>query len=203
MAYLYGRYSRYFAMNLSDNRKNGKNGKSGKDSENKINSINSNEFFRFRFRAAEIFLIIFLVVYIIYVFHMGSSRDVDISVISETLNAQCDLGGLESGDAAALKRDFGLSASEYGGYILYSSDDLMNVDELLIVKTADTSQLDGLENAVNERLESQLQKFHGYGTNQEELLQNAIIQERGDYFFYAVSERAEQWEKVFLDQIEN
>lgn len=158
--------------------------------------------YRFRLRAAEIILMIFLVIYIVLVFYMGNSRNVEMGVISEVITGQFELNGLESGSDNTLKRYFGLDASVYEGYVLYNSDNLMNVDELLIVKVKDTGQLDDLEDAVDTHLDSQINKFHGYGTNQEELLQNAIIQERGNYFFYAVSDHAEQWEKVFLSCIQ-
>lgn len=153
-------------------------------------------------RIAEILLIIFLIVYIVLIFERGNSRNVDISVISEAITDQCQLQGLDFGDAKTMKRYFGLDVSAYDGFVLYTSDNLMNVDELLVVKIRDSSQLDELEDAVNERLKNQIRNFHGYGTNQEELLQNAIMQERGRYFFYAVSSEAEQWENVFLSTIE-
>ena len=64
-----------------------------------------------------------------------------------------------------------------------------------------TAKGKNLEDAVDKRLEDQKRNFHGYGTDQEELLRNAIIMERGSYFFYAVSDQAEQWEEVFLSCI--
>lgn len=152
-------------------------------------------------RAAEVLLVCFLLIYMALIFFRGNSRNVDMQVISKSMAGQCDLEGLQPGDAGTMKRFFGLDSSQYEGYMLYVSDNLMNVDEMLIVKISDTSQLNELEDAVNEHLDGQIRNFHGYGTNQEALLQNAVIQERGKYFFYAVSDRAEQWEEVFLSCI--
>lgn len=185
MAHISGGYGRCITMKLSSCRE--------KD----------NRFFRLsRLRAAEIFLVFFLLVYIVGILRMGTSRDVEISVISEEITSQCELNGMETGNAGTLKRYFSLDESIYAGYMLYTSENLMNVDELLIVKVTETGQFDALEDAVDERLKNQIQNFHGYGTNQEELLQNAVVTERGNYFFYAVSEHAEQWEDVFLSCIQ-
>ena len=150
-------------------------------------------------RAAELLLIVFLLIYMILIFRTGNSRDVEMSVISKAIAGGCRLDDLEAGGSGDMKRCFQINGSEYEGYLLYTSDDLMNVNELLIVKIRDVSQFNTLEDAVDKRLEDQKRNFHGYGT--EELLRNAIIMERGSYFFYAVSDQAEQWEEVFLSCI--
>ena len=152
-------------------------------------------------RAAELLLIVFLLIYMILIFRTGNSRDVEMSVISKAIAGGCRLDDLEAGGSGDMKRCFQINGSEYEGYLLYTSDDLMNVNELLIVKIRDVSQFNTLEDAVDKRLEDQKRNFHGYGTDQEELLRNAIIMERGSYFFYAVSDQAEQWEEVFLSCI--
>jgi hypothetical protein len=156
---------------------------------------------RILFGVAEVLLIAFLIAYVAWIFLKDTTRDVDMADITSAIVQQCDLGDLEEGDANTLKRYFSLDGSEYEGYLVYTADSVMNVDELLIVKVSDSSQLDDLSEVVNERLEEQLQNFDGYGTNQTELLQNAIVLERGDYFFYGVSENVEQWEEIFLSCI--
>lgn len=153
------------------------------------------------FDVAEIVLIVFLAAYVAWIFLKDTSKDVDMNDIAATVAQECQLGDLEEGDANTLKRYFSLDGAEYEGYIVYTADSVMNVDELLIVKVSDSSQLGTLETVVNNRLEEQIRNFDGYGTNQSELLQNAIILERGDYFFYGVSENVEQWEDVFLSCI--
>lgn len=193
MAYLSGGYGRCFAMNLHNIKKDTKKRKGAgfRLFGGKLSGL----------RAAEIFMVFFLLIYMALVFFRGNSRDVDISVISEAMADQCSEDGLRSGDTGTFKRYFGLDSSQYEGYVMYISDNLMNVDELLIVKISDAGQLNELEDAVNARLASQIQNFHGYGTNQEALLQNAVVREQGRYFFYAVSGQAEQWEEIFLSCI--
>lgn len=156
----------------------------------------------YKLRIAEVLLLLFLILYIVWIFRMGSSKDVDMSVIADAITAQCELKELSAGDANALKQYFSRDASAYEGYLFYTSEAVMNVDQLLIVKTTDSKQLEELEDSVNAHLEKQLRNFHGYGTDQEELLQNAVVLERGDYFFYGVSDQVQQWEDVFLSCIQ-
>ena len=81
MAYLSGGYGRCFTMNLHSIQK----------------EANKRKVAGFRLfggklsglRAAEIFMVFFLLIYMALVFFRGNSRDVDISVISEAMADQC------------------------------------------------------------------------------------------------------------------
>lgn len=151
---------------------------------------------------AEIALLVLLAGFVVWIYFGDATKDVEISGISEAIIDRCGLGELEAGDANTLKRYFSLDGAEYEGYMVYTAASLMNVEELLIVKVSDDDQFNALETAVNERLEEQINNFDGYGTEQMELLNHAVITERGDYFFYCVSENAAQWEEVFLSVIQ-
>ena len=48
------------------------------------------------------------------------------------------------------------------------------------------------------RVDAQLEVFRSYGVGQKELLEGAVIEQRGSFLFYGVSEYAEQWEAAFL-----
>ena len=61
--------------------------------------------------------------------------------------------------------------------------------------------LDRLEEAVQARLEAQLDVFRGYGVDQAQLLEDAAVLRRGSYLFYAVDANADQWEDAFLSCI--
>lgn len=103
---------------------------------------------------------------------------------------------LTKGDQNTVKRNLQIY-EPMGEYVYFSSDSLMNVDELLILKTDNEDLLDTLEQAVERRLSAQKQNFKGYGQTQTELLENAVVEIKGNFFFYAVSENAEKWEEVF------
>lgn len=149
---------------------------------------------------AEVLLLALLCVWLVWMFRRDTVREVELSAVVEAMEQDCDLEGLTRGDANTLKRCFGLDGADYAFYLIYTSESTMDVEELLIVRGPE-EQLDRLEAAVQSRLERQKQSFDGYGTNQEALLEDAILWERGGYFFYGVSEQAEQWEEAFLSCI--
>lgn len=153
------------------------------------------------FSVAKVALLCFLILYIGIPFQTETTKDVSIVQIQSAMEQDSSLSALIPGDANTWKRNFSLQAEEYPNAILYTSDSMMDVSELLIVKTDTTEQFDDLEAAVNHHLEEQKKKFNGYGTDQMDLLEHAVILEKGNYFFYGVSEQVEQWEEVFLSCI--
>ena len=77
----------------------------------------------------------------------------------------------------------------------------MDVTELLIIKLKSNDQASSVESAVRKRLDSQIQNFTNYGTNQLQLLESSVIKVSGNYFFYVVSENAVQLKDIFSDSI--
>ena len=185
MAYLSGGYGRYFEVSRTEEKRQS------------IRSLLAEH----RIRTLEIVLLILLGIYVGWILHRQGSRDVEIKVIAQQMTKQCEFDGLTRGDANSLKKEFSLNSADYDGVFYLYSENLMNVQELLVVKVKDTGQLDELEKRVNTHLENRKKSFRGYGTNQEILLEQAVISDRGNYFFYAVSEQVEIWEKVYLSCI--
>jgi len=149
---------------------------------------------------AEVLLLALLCVWLVWIFRRDTVREVGRSAVVEAMEQGCDLEGLTQGDANTLKRCFGLDGADYEFYLIYTSESAMDVEELLIVRASE-EQLDSLEASVQSRLERQKRSFDGYGADQEALLENAVLWERGGYFFYGVSEQAEQWGETFLSCI--
>ena len=51
---------------------------------------------------------------------------------------------MEKGDSKSLKRFYKLNANDYDGVILYTPKSTMDVNEVLIVKVKDKSQIESL-----------------------------------------------------------
>ena len=77
----------------------------------------------------------------------------------------------------------------------------MDVNEMLIIKVKDKSQIESLEDSIDSRVNYQLQSFGGYGPEQCALVNNYELKTKGDYVFFAVSENAEQLKEAFLNSI--
>ena len=146
----------------------------------------------------ELLVIAALAAFLIIMLTAGSSREVPMDSIRQHMEAQQGIEALLQKSDSAVNSAFGFVPS---AYVYYRSDNVMDVSELLIVHTSDDLEMEKLENAVSGHLETQIDNYTGYGTNQVDLLEHAIMAEKGSYYFFAVGEQAEEWQDAFLKLI--
>lgn len=138
-----------------------------------------------------------LAVYTVLVVGANAARDVDFSVIRSAIAAAPGVADLKALDENGFQERMDATPAGCEGWLMVGSEEIMDVSELLIAK-GDEATLDGLEAAVQKRLEAQLAVFRSYGVNQKALLEGATLLRRGNYLFYAVGEHTDQWEDAFL-----
>ena len=151
-----------------------------------------------RFAAGKWALIAALAAYCWLMLGANSAKDVPFSKVEAAMAVVPGLEELERLDEDDLWQRFGVTAEGVEDWMLYGSGDIMNVSELWIARTEDADILDRLEAAAQGRVDAQLEVFRSYGVGQKELLEGAMIEQRGSFLFYGVSEYAEQWEAAFL-----
>ena len=139
-----------------------------------------------------------LVVFIISVLSSGSSADVPVSQIRDHMLLQAGTEDMIPKDDAGTSSILGIIPSDY---MYYRTDEIMDVRELFIAKTGDADEMDSIESALMSHLDKQIDNFTGYGTNQLDLLEHAVYMKKGDYYFFAVGEQAEEWQSAFLSQV--
>ena len=142
-------------------------------------------------------LIVFLIVFLILLMTRESVKDVSVKKIGEEMSSIKSVSALNKGTDKTLLRYYDLTGDDYEGYVLYKSGSPMAVDELLIIKVKDESQLASVESAMRRRVHSQKSSFEGYGTAQIALLNARVMDTEGNYVFLAVSKDAEKWKTAF------
>ena len=125
-----------------------------------------------------------------------SAKDIQKSIVETGL-----VKNMEDTGSKGLKRYYGLNSSDFDSVVLYTPESSMEVDEMLIVKVKDKSQIEGLEDTIDNRVNSQLQSFGSYGPEQCGLLNNYELKTEGKYVFFAVSENAEKLKEAFKEAI--
>ena len=147
-------------------------------------------------------LIAFLVWYVWFVFQNKVTKEVSIDRIEETLQEQETVGTLLRCEDKVIKRELSLEPSEYPESFCYQGESFLDVSLLFVAKVDDIRQFEQLEQKLEEYTDKEKDRFQNYGTNQMDILEHAIRVERGNYFFYAISEHADDWEEVFLSCIQ-
>ena len=150
----------------------------------------------------KIILIFCILVFMGYMLmNVQSNSKTSIAEVESKINSEKILGTMKKSNSMMIKKVFGLNDGEYEGAIYYKGDGAMDVSELLIIKLKSNDQSAVVEAAIRERLDSQIQSFTNYGTNQIQLLESSEIEIIGNYCFYAVSENAAQLKKIIMDSI--
>lgn len=144
--------------------------------------------------------IVLAVIFLVCTFSSGKLSKTALEEVAQAVLTKAASDHLEVSDAQILHRDYGLSANDYEGFVLYSPKDFMDPEEILIVKLADTSQAKKVASAMQKRLDERTAVFdNGYGPAQYELLTgHSVIRTEGNYVFFLVSENAEAALKAFL-----
>lgn len=146
-------------------------------------------------------LVLCLLVFIGLMMRSDPQSDKTVLDVEESIAAVADMSSMERAQENDVRRAFGLSVNDYEGVVYYKSVSNMDVDEILIVKLKSPEQAEAVESAVQARIDSQLQSFQGYGAEQCQLLDEAIVDVRGNFIFYVVSQYASAYDKAFLSSL--
>lgn len=145
----------------------------------------------------KILVVISLAAGIVWITGEPDLADISLDQLSEYLLPLMDADAIERGDSAKLRQTYGINVNDYEEVLLYAPVSNMDVEELLLVKVKENTQIEALESAVSERIREQKIRFDGYGTNQMGLLEKAETAVLGNYMLFIVSERSSEGKEVF------
>lgn len=144
-----------------------------------------------------IILLIALVVSIAVSFGGSSGSDKSVEEVKEVIAPLFQNEGAQEVSSRFLRKYYDLNASDYEGVSLFMPNSNMDAQEMLIIKLADTSQAEAVSEAINTRLETQLNAFDGYAPVQYDLCSKAIVDVRGNYILFVIHENAAEIEAAF------
>lgn len=146
-------------------------------------------------------MVIILFIFIIFLQLGTRESKASIKTVSENVSSSVDLSAMEKSTNRMFKKFYGLNAKDYEGVTLYAPLTNMAAEEILIVKLKDSSQAEAVTQAVNARLETQKSSFEGYGIEQYDLLENHVLDVRGNFILYIVHTDAAKADKAFRDSL--
>lgn len=137
-------------------------------------------------------------VILLVLFGGNSVSGADPQEVAEAVTSAIDMENMQLADNQMVKRFYGLDPADYEGCVLYYPNTNMMAEEVLIVKLKDISQQQTVSDAIETRLQTQKNTFEGYGVEQFDLLTNhAVVELRGNYVLFVVSDHAEAARKAF------
>lgn len=142
-------------------------------------------------------ILLLLLVYIGLIFSSKGDSSTPFDTVEKAVKKAASDKELKKADARELKRLYGLNEKELEDVSLYYTQATMGVNELLLVRVKEESEIGEVEDAVKTRRDTQIDNFDGYGAEQVKLLQESVIKARGRYLLFVVSPKAEHVEKAF------
>lgn len=124
-----------------------------------------------------------------------------IETVAENVARAAEFQGMEQAEARMVKRFYGLNPKDYEGAVLYAPIDNMDAHEMFLVKLKDNGQKKQVERAIEERLDTQLKSFEGYGAEQTALLKKHVFLEKGNFVLYVVGEHASDAQEAFIKSL--
>lgn len=146
-------------------------------------------------------MVLFLSVYLFSLYASDSAKNVPMEEITQAMEADTSITLLEKRGRSDLKHYYQIDERDVEGYLFYKAASPMSVDEIFIVKATDKSQASACLESAEAHLDSQKRIFEGYGTDQMALLNNAVVEKKGNYVYYICGSDASDLRSCFLSLI--
>lgn len=146
-------------------------------------------------------LLAVLALYIVMILFMNRGSDAPFSKVRDAVLAAADTDGMQETNDRDFKKLYGLNKNDYDEIISYYTNETMGVEELLLVRCTDEEKLSAVEKAAQDRIDMQIQSFQGYGEEQTKLLKDAVVLKKGSLFLMAVSPKAGEIRKAFMEAL--
>ena len=127
--------------------------------------------------------------------------DTDFSVVEKKVIKTMTKYDLEKQGGKEIKKYLSINSADYENIQYYKSADPMNVREIVIVKFKDPSQGEVFKEAMQRRIDAQINAFNGYGVEQVGLLKKAVVSLDMNYAIYVTCETANDVVSTYKEQL--
>lgn len=154
-----------------------------------------------RISAARFAVFALLVIYVAVLAFRNGKSSASFQTVEAAVTEAADFQNLQPGTGQDLKKFYGLNEKDFDAVCFYYASQSMGVDELLLVASDESEKIEEAEDAAEQRIETQLRNFEGYGEEQTKLLQDAVLIKKGNFFLLAVSPQGDEIKEKFLRKV--
>lgn len=149
----------------------------------------------------KVLFVVFLISFMAFVYSRASAKDVSLDKMEAAMIDKTNIEEMQKCTDRQLKQFIGLDATSLKEFFYYKSKEALGVDEVLVVKVKNRSNLTAVQSAVESRVDSQIDLFDSYAPEQVKLLKDSVIIKKGSYIFYCTGKDRDKYEEVFKDAI--
>ena len=149
-----------------------------------------------KYKIAEIICVAAAALFIFFTLSLNAETDKTAEEIGSEITEQIDVSDLLERDSQFFKKTFDRTADEFDGIVYYSSDNVMNVSEMLVIRLKDSSDsdiTDTLEKYINSRYDT----YAAYAPDQGDMLKNRVLTKKGNVVFMYVGKNPDAASDAF------
>ena len=128
-----------------------------------------------------------------------SVKSADITSIKSDLEKNIDSEFINVGDEKTLKNLYYININSIEDFVSYAPKSNMDVEEILILKVKKDENMSEIKAKVNKRLEKQRESFKNYSPEKYKIIEDAILEEEGQYLIFLISENPSSIYKIIKD----
>lgn len=152
-------------------------------------------------RLGEVLCVLLLAIFIAFVSSQDKISTVPFKTVSKSVVSVCNVKKLEKRDKLELKRKFGIDMSDYKSFIYYSSDSVMDVRELLIIRADNKDALEAAEKKISKYVTEKAELFDGYAPEESQLISSHVLTVKKGYLLFYIGEEKEKAVSAFSESL--
>ena len=103
---------------------------------------------------------------------------------------------VEVGDKKRLSNLYYINENEVEDFVSYTPRTNMDVEEVLVLKVNENKNVSEIKEKINKRLQKQGESFKNYRPEKYKVIEDAILEQEGQYLIFIVSENSSAVKKI-------
>lgn len=160
--------------------------------EHKKTNLNKHEKYK-KYYLIEMAIIVTL---FIGLYPMLNIKTANIAEIKTALEENINLDLVNLGDEKTLKNLYYINRNDIEDFISYAPKSNMEVEEILVLKVKEGTGISEIKSKISKRLQKQGESFKNYRPEKYNIIENAVLEEEGQYLIFIVSENTSSIHKI-------
>lgn len=127
-------------------------------------------------------------------------KNANMSVIKSDLEKNINLNLVNIGDEKTLKNLYYINKNDIEDFISYAPKSNMEIEEILILKVKESADISEIKSKISKRLQKQGESFKNYRPEKYNIIENAVLEEEGQYLIFIVSENVSSIHKIIKNK---
>lgn len=146
----------------------------------------------------EILCILFAGLFVFHAFSVNKKTEKTTEELKTEICRYIDINGLTERDNIFFRNTFNTDSEGVEGYFYFSSEDVMDVREILLIKFSDLADNRDIVDKIERYYQSRYEIFAGYAPEQGDLLKNRVVRTESGVLFVYVGADTDSAEDAFL-----